>query len=339
MLEERIMRNGVVVIAEIGMTHDGSFGLAKNIVRAAIEAGADVIKFQWHIADAETLASAPTPPYFQGERRIDYFRRTEFTLSQFMELVELCRCENVIPCVSIFSQEALALALTAGFDVIKIPSGEVSNLPLLEEIAASSVDVICSSGMSNWSELDEAIRTLRSSPFLAVLQCTSLYPTPAERVGLNVIGELRDRYGIPCGLSDHTLNSATAIAAVAMGARIVEKHFTLSKKMYGPDAQFSLEPDEFRQLVNDIRYVAAALKSPIDKSDVSSFGEMRLVFQKSIVAARDIAQGEILTKTDLAFKKPGNGIPAAQYEFFIGKSARSDIKKNDYLSYESIVGK
>ncbi len=336
MLAEIIKSRGVVVVAEIGMTHDGSFGHAKNIVSSAIKSGADVIKFQWHIADAETLRSAPTPPYFRGESRFDYFKRTEFTQEQFTLLRKMCTDAGVYPCVSVFSSAALDGALLAGFDLIKVPSGEVSNTPLLEDISTSGVDVICSSGMSNWYELDTAIDILKRSRSLCVLQCTSEYPTPPERVGLNILSELKSRYQIPVGLSDHTLTSATSVAAVALGACVIEKHFTLSKEMYGPDARFSLDPLEFKNLVGDLRYVKKCISNPVDKNKIDAVHEMRLVFQKSIVAARPLRKGITLSYDDLAFKKPGDGLPASRYRELIGKLVTRDITADERINFDML---
>lgn len=310
----------VTVVAEIGMTHDGSIGLAKKLTEAAIESGADVVKYQWHIAGEETVRNAPSPPYFTGESRYDYFARTEFTELQFSELALLCKKNNVIPCVSVFSNESVKRAVKVGFEIIKIPSGEVTNIPMLRIVAETGLPVILSSGMSNWDELSKAVDVFkRVGTPLCIMQCSSMYPTPPESVGLNILSEIKERFDTCVGLSDHTLTGATAVAAVTMGAKVIEKHFTISKNLYGPDARFSLDPNEFHQLVNDVNFVAKAMTSIINKDDLSAYGEMKNVFQKSIVASKKIVAGDILTMENVAFKKPGSGIPASEIDQILGK--------------------
>lgn len=328
-------KNKIYIIAEIGMTHDGSFGLASKLTESAIKSGANVIKYQWHIAEEETTVDAPSPPYFKNETRFSYFKRTEFSIEKFKSLVKQCIDASVIPCVSVFSIESLQRAIKAGFKIIKIPSGEVTNIPLLREVALKEIPVIISSGMSNWEELDNAINIFKNSN-LCVLQCTSMYPTPPEKVGLNILLELKKRYDIPYGLSDHTLSGATSISAVTLGAQVIEKHFTISKKLYGPDARFSLEPEEFKKLVEDINYVKKALTNNVDKNNLDSYKEMKLIFQKSIFSNNFIKKGEKFDLNNLAFKKPGSGIPASEIDDIIGKISSKDIEKGTMIKIDWI---
>lgn len=325
-----LWQDQLFVVAEIGMTHDGSFGLCKQLTQAAIDAGAKIIKYQWHIAEEETRIDAPSPPYFTNESRFEYFKRTEFSSAQFAQLVKLCRENKVLSCVSVFSNVALNEALKVDFDVIKIASGEVTNKPLLTEVNRSGKPVILSSGMSSWEELDRAVHWLRDTD-LCVLQCTSMYPTPAHRVGLNMIDEIAAKYGLPVGLSDHTLGIGTAIAAVTLGATVIEKHFTLSKRLYGPDAKFSLDACEFTNLSSQCQFVFDAMRQPVESKNMAELGEMKVIFEKSIVARHDIKVGETLDISKLSFKKPGNGIPAARYEEFIGQIVKCNLKKDDYI--------
>jgi len=328
----------ISVIAEIGMTHDGSMGLARKLTESAIDSGADVIKYQWHIAIEETVQNAPSPTYFKGESRYDYFTRTEFSTTQFKELVELCKKNNVVPCVSVFSNESVKRAIEAGFEVIKIPSGEVTNIPMLRIVAKTGLPVILSSGMSNWDELSKAVDIFKNSGTdLCVLQCSSMYPTPSEKVGLNIIQQISKKYGTCVGLSDHTLSAATAVAAVTLGARVIEKHFTISKKLYGPDARFSLEPNEFRQLVNDVKFVAKAVSSNIDKDDLSAYEDMKYIFQKSIVASKKIKKGERISMDNITFKKPGNGIPASEVDLILGKIYANEADIDDMIKKEFLI--
>ncbi len=244
------MRN--MLIAEIGSVHDGSFGNALKLIEAAASCGADAVKFQTHIAEAETLKDAPMPPYFKGEPRFAYFRRTGFSLDQWRALRAKAGEHQVVFLSSPFSLEAVDLLEEVGVDSYKVPSGEVSNLPLLERIAATGKPALLSSGMSDWAELDAAVEALRAGGPITVLQCSSAYPCPPEQVGLNVIAEMRQRYDLPVGFSDHTNGPAAAIAAAALGATVVEKHFTFSRLMYGSDAANGMEPDDFRKLRGEL---------------------------------------------------------------------------------------
>src|SRR6266516_7826744 len=211
----------VYVIAEAGMHHDGSLGNAIRMVEVAAEAGADAVKFQLHDAAAETTRDAPAPPYFQHETRWEYFERTAFTDEQWRTLKDACDGAGIEFLCSAFSVEALGRLEQLGVRRHKIPSGEVTNLELIRAAAATGKPVLLSSGMSSWAELDAAVEAAGEQ--VTVLQCTSAYPTPPERVGLNLLAELRGRYGKPVGFSDHSLGSYAAFAAVALGATIVEK--------------------------------------------------------------------------------------------------------------------
>ena len=314
------------IIAEIGSVHDGSFGNACKLIEAAAAAGADVVKFQTHIAEAETLADAPMPPYFQGEPRFAYFRRTAFSPAQCRELMQVAASSGVMWISSPFSLEAVDLLEDLGMEVYKIPSGEVSNLPLHEKIAATGKPVLLSSGMSSWAELDRAVAVYRSAgAALTVMQCTTEYPTPPERAGLNVLAEIRDRYGVPAGYSDHTADLAVPVAAAALGATVIEKHFAFSRLMYGSDARHSLEPNEFRQMTAAVRAVWTMLDHPVDKSDAGPYAGMKRIFEKSIVAASPLPAGTVIERAHLAFKKPGDGIPAASYATLLGRRLRAAV--------------
>lgn len=325
------------IIAEIGSVHDGSFGNALKLIEAAAAAGADAVKFQTHIAAAETLRDAPGPAYFQDEPRFVYFERTGFSEDQWITLAGHCARHGVTFLSSPFSIEAVDLLERVGVGAYKVPSGEVTNLPLLDRITETGKPVYLSSGMSNWDELDAAVGRLRGGGPLTVLQCTSAYPCPPERVGLNVIAEMSQRYGLPIGYSDHTLGSAAGTAAVALGARVVEKHFTFSRLMYGSDAANATEPADFARFCQDLRATATMLASPVDKNDLEPYREMKQVFEKSIVIARPVAAGSYLVRADLAFKKPGDGIPAAQFESVVGRRAKRDLAVDHKLGLDDLT--
>ena len=313
------------IIAEIGSVHDGSFGNACKLIEVAAACGADTVKFQTHLPDAETLRDAPSPAYFKGEPRFDYFRRTGFTLDQWRGLKTKCEEASVTFLSSPFSLEAVDLLEEVGVAQYKIPSGEVTNLPLLERVAATNKPTLLSSGMSDWAELDRAVAALRTGGPLVLMQCTSAYPCPPERVGLNVLGEMAKRFGLPVGYSDHTEDAAAAMAAAALGAVVVEKHLTFSRLMYGSDAANAMEPAAFTAYCAGVRNIWRMLDSPVEKDDLAPYAEMKRIFEKSIVAARAIPAGTVVARADLAFKKPGDGISAARYDEFVGRRLNRSV--------------
>jgi N,N'-diacetyllegionaminate synthase len=327
------MKN-IYIIAEIGNTHEGSPGLAKQFIKAAAECGVDAVKMQTHIFESESLPDAPNPPYFKDETRKEYFERTSFTLKQWKELKRYSEEDLKIDFFSSpFSLEAVDMLEVVGMDTYKIASGEVNNIPLLEKVAKTGKRVLLSSGMSSWAELDEAVEILQSNGCkdLILLQCTSEYPCPPAEAGLNVLDEMKARYkNVTIGYSDHTLGVAIPLAAVIKGATVIEKHFTLSQKMYGSDALNSTEPDEFKRLVDEIRQIEVALSNDINKDEkVKSLGTMKMTFEKSIVSVCTINKFDTIIFEDLAFKKPGDGIPAREYKKLIGKKLNKNVE-NDY---------
>jgi N-acetylneuraminate synthase len=322
----------ILIVAEIGNTHEGSVGLAKCLVRGAAECGADAVKFQTHLFEAESLPNAPAPSYFKDEPRKSYFERTAFNLEQYRELKrfaeEECRVEFLS---SPFSLEAVDLLEAVGVRAYKIPSGEVTNIPLLEKVARTGKRVLLSSGMSTWEELDAAVASLKANGTkdLTLLQCTSRYPCPPEESGLNLMAAMKERYGVPVGYSDHTLGLGVPAAAAALGAAVIEKHFTLSKKMYGSDAKNSLEPDEMRLMVAAIREAEAAATNHVDKDNMAAtMADMKKTFEKSIVAAHELPAGTVLSPADMAFKKPGDGITAGRYRSLVGKKTKKKLSKD-----------
>jgi N,N'-diacetyllegionaminate synthase len=325
------------IIAEIGSVHDGSLGNACKLIEAAAACGADIIKFQTHIASAETLESAPMPSYFRGEPRFDYFQRTAFTEGQWLKLKEVCDEFRVGFLSSPFSIEAIDLLEKINVGAYKVPSGEVTNTPLLERLAQTGRPVILSSGMSLWKEIDQAVGILRQNNApLVVMQCSSMYPCPPQKVGLNVVTELLKKYDLPVGFSDHTLGSAASFAAAALGATVIEKHFTFSRLMYGSDAANSMEPDEFKLFSSGLREIWTMLNHPVNKDDLSDYLEMKLIFEKSIVAGDNLSKGHVLTFKDMAFKKPGDGISASKWQGLIGRRLLRDIKKDQKLEWPDV---
>ncbi len=325
--------NPVQIIAEVGSVHDGSFGNALKLIEAAAACKVDAVKFQTHIAEAETIRNAPMPPYFKGEPRYEYFQRTGFSEEKWRELKAHCEAQGVRFLSSPFSSEAVDLLERVGVDSYKVGSGEITNIPMLERIAQTGKPVLLSSGMSTWAELDEAVNTiLRQHDRVTVLQCTSEYPCPYEEVGLNIMLEMKARYGLPVGLSDHTLTNYASLAAVMMGATVIEKHFTFSRLMYGSDARHSLEPAEMADLVNGVRACEVMLTAQVDKDAMAGrLREMKNIFEKSVVALVDIEPETVLTRDMLGIKKPGTGIPARQYNDVIGRRTARKIVKDTVL--------
>ena len=314
----------VLIIAEVGSVHDGSFGNALKLAELAHKLGADAVKFQTHIADQETLPDAPSPGYFSAENRFDYFTRTGFSLEQWKQLKGHCDEMGIEFISSPFSELAVQWLEEIGVSRFKIPSGEVTNLPMLEAINQLGRPTLLSSGMSNWQELDAAVAALDKVD-LTLMQCTSMYPCPNEKVGLNIINEMAQRYGKDVGFSDHTRQNYAAFAAVSLGAVCIEKHLTFSNSMYGSDAPLAAEPHIFSDMVQGVRAITEIIQHQIDKDDASDFADMKKIFEKSVVAAKDIKKGDQITANMLVYKKPGTGISAADYKSVIGKTAVSDI--------------
>ena len=327
------------IVAEVAQAHDGSLGLAHAHVDAAADAGVDAVKFQTHIAAAESTREEPFRVAFssQDATRYDYWRRMEFSREQWEDLAQHARERKLVFFSSPFSVEAIELLESVGVPLWKVGSGEVANLPLLERLAATGTPVLLSSGMSDYAELDNAVEVLAASCDVAVLQCTSAYPVAPEQIGLNVIGELRARYGCPVGLSDHSGTIYPSLAAVALGADVVEVHLTLSRSMFGPDVSASVTPDELAQLVEGAGLVSAALGAPVDKT--ATAGElqaMRETFGRSVAPRHALAAGTVLTDRDLTLKKPGTGIPGDRLASLVGRTLRRSVEPDELLREEDL---
>jgi N,N'-diacetyllegionaminate synthase len=319
----------VFVIAEIGNNHDGSIRLAERLIDAAAEAGADAVKLQTHIAEAEMLPSTPTPPHFD-EPRYAFTQRMELSLEDHLRLKAFAEERGLVFFSSPFSVAAVSLLEEVGVPLYKVASGEVTNPPLLEAIAATGKPVILSTGMSGMDDIVSAVAVFEGRAPVVVMQCTSAYPCPPERVNLRAMVAMGERLGLPVGLSDHTPDIVVALAAAALGAVAVEKHFTLSKRLYGPDHHASLEPDELRRLVEGIREVEAALGSP-DKEHDPSLDPVRATFEKSVVTAVAIPAGATVESPMLTTKRPGSGFPAARLHELLGRRATRDLPANELI--------
>lgn len=330
----------VVVVGEVAQAHDGSLGTAHAHVDAIAAAGADAVKFQTHIASAESTSREPWRVPFspQDETRYAYWRRMEFTPDQWRGLCEHAHDVGLAFVSSPFSLEAVGLLRDIGVDGLKIASGEVPNLELVDACSAVGVPILLSSGMSPLGELDAAVERLRAAGVaFTVLQCSSTYPCPPEAVGLNLLGTLAERYGCDVGLSDHSGTIFPALAAVALGARVVEVHVTLSRESFGPDVSSSVTTGELRQLVEGTRFIAAMVDHPVDKDRAAEErGALRAMFTRSLVARGPLPAGHVLTADDLLAKKPGGGTPPSALGTLVGRSLQRPVATDEPVGEDDL---
>lgn len=332
-----------MIIAEIGQAHDGSIGMAHSYIEALKNTGVDAIKFQVHIAAAESSIHEPfrVPFSYADKSRMDYWKRIEFDEAQWVELIRHCEASKMKPIASPFSLAAVDLLERVGVKQYKIGSGEVTNLLLLERVAQTGKPVIISSGMSSYQELDAAVNLLQQKNIdITILQCTTAYPTAPEQWGLNMIADLKRRYNLPTGFSDHSGNIYACLAATALGAEVIEFHVVFDQKMFGPDSSSSIEMKKVTELVTGIREIRAALKHPADKNNNTSFDHLKNIFEKSLAVNKDLPKGHAISFDDLETKKPkGHGIDAFLYKQVIGKVLAQDKKQWDFLKEEDLESK
>lgn len=323
------------VVAEIGQAHEGSLGTAHAYIDAVAKSGADAIKFQTHIAEAE---SSPGEAFRlnvfpQDNTRYDYWKRMEFTPEQWEALAQHATDEGLIFLSTPFSMEAVDLLEDIGVPAWKVGSGEVTNKPMLIRMAETGKPVLLSSGMSTWAELDQAIKWIEPlNSEVAIFQCTTSYPCPPEQLGLNALQSMLERFPYPIGLSDHSGTVFGSLAAIALGASLIEIHTTFSKQCFGPDVSSSITLDELSHLCDGAKFIHTANQNPVDKDQEAHAREdLRILFSKSLVAKRRIELGATIEEEDVALKKPGTGIPAARLSEFIGRRATRAYEPNDQL--------
>jgi N,N'-diacetyllegionaminate synthase len=327
-----------LIVGEVAQAHDGSLGMAHAFLDAIANAGADAVKFQTHIATAESTPAEPWRVNFslQDNTRYDYWKRMEFTEEQWQGLKKHADERKLKFLSSPFSVEAVELLIRVGVPAWKVASGEVSNTQMFERMADTGLPILLSTGMSPLNEIDAAVERVKAHRLqLTVLQCTSAYPCPPEKIGLNLIPFFRNRYGCDAGLSDHSGSIYPGLAAATLGIEVLEVHVTLSREMFGPDIKSSLTTTGLRQLVEGIRFIENMMSHPVDKDAVAS--EMipaRRLFTKSIVARIDLPAGTVLQKEHLAIKKPGTGIPADRLPELLGRTLVSSVEA-DHLFQES----
>jgi N,N'-diacetyllegionaminate synthase len=331
-----------LIIGEVALTHDGSLGLAHAFVDAIAAAGADAVKFQTHIAAAESTPSEPFRVKFsrQDETRYDYWKRMEFTEEQWRGLAHHARDRGIVFLSSPFSVQAIELLDRIGMPLWKIASGETSNTMLLDRILETRRPVLLSTGMSPIDEIDAAVARVRARGVDAgVFQCTTAYPCPADRVGLNLIPFYRERYGCWVGLSDHSATIYPGLAGAALGMDMLEVHVTLSREMFGPDVIASVTTSELRQLVDGVRFIERMRANPIDKNaSAQETAPLRKLFTRSIVASASLPAGTVITREHVAIKKPGTGLSPDRLEDIIGRRLARPVTVDQLLAVEDIEG-
>ncbi len=332
--------NSSLIIAEVAQAHDGSLGTAHAYIDAVAEAGADAVKFQTHIAAAESSDQEPWRVKFslQDKTRFDYWKRMEFTEDQWRGLKRHADEKGLIFISSPFSVEAVDLLERIGMAVWKIPSGETANPLLLERVAATLSPVILSTGMSPPEEIDRTLQRLRDAAVPhAVLQCTTAYPCPPEKIGLNLIAHYRQQYQCPAGLSDHSGTIYPGLAAAADGMEILEVHVTFSRALFGPDVSASITTNELRQLIEGVRFIEKMKANPVDKQKLAAeMKPLRDTFSQSLVAIKDLRAGTKLCREHLTSKKPGIGIPVSDLETVIGRCLKNPVAAGSFLALEDI---
>ncbi|MBE3573281.1 MAG: N-acetylneuraminate synthase [Moorella humiferrea] len=337
------MFNRVFIIAEAGVNHNGDLELAKKLVDAAVEAGADAVKFQTFKAEEVVTPNAERAQYQKDnmpekdESQLEMIKRLELSYAQFRELYDYCRQKGIIFLSSPFDQESIDFLAELGVPYFKIPSGEITNYPFLRRIAEKKRPVILSTGMATLGEVEGALQVLREAGAkdITLLHCTTSYPALPEEVNLKAMLTMKQAFALPVGYSDHTMGIAVPIAAAALGAEVIEKHLTLDRNLPGPDHRASLEPGEFKEMVAAIRQVEKSLGDGMKRPAPGELAVMPAA-RRSLVAARDIAAGEIITESCLTARRPGTGIPPNFWDVVVGRQARRDIAAGSILSWDMI---
>ena len=327
----------VFIIAEAGVNHNGSLELAKKLVDAAKDAGADSVKFQTFISENLVTKNAYKAEYQEKaakvqESQFEMLKKLELSFDDFIELNDYCMSKNIEFMSTAFDLETIKFLSNLEMPRWKVPSGEITNLPYLIEVAKQKRHVVLSTGMCTLSEVRCAIDTLKENDIvdLTVLHCTTDYPTPYSDVNLKAMLTIKEEFDVKVGYSDHTVGIEVPIAAVALGATIIEKHFTLDRNMEGPDHKASLEPHELKDMVNSIRNIELALGNGIKQPSKQELNNM-VIARKSIVAKKPIKSGELFSEDNLTVKRPGNGISPMHWFDVIGEKAKRDFTEDELI--------
>jgi N,N'-diacetyllegionaminate synthase len=330
----------VLIIAEAGVNHNGDIELAKKLIDAAADAGVDYVKFQTFNSKKLVSKSAQKADYQKEntndaiESQLKMLQRLELSKENHIVLIEYCKSKNIKFLSTAFDLDSIDFLNQLNIDLWKVPSGEITNLPYLRKLGSLGKPVIISTGMAEMQEIDDAIKVIiaagTNSDNITVLHCNTEYPTPMQDVNLTAMNTIKDVFNVPVGYSDHTLGIEIPIAAVALGAKVIEKHFTLDKTMEGPDHKASLEPYELKAMVNAIRNIEQAMGNGI-KVPSPSEAKNKPIARKSIVANTDISKGEIFNESNLTIKRPGTGISPMKWDEMIGSKATKDYKSDDLI--------
>ncbi|WP_138480501.1 N-acetylneuraminate synthase family protein [Dyadobacter bucti] len=334
-------QNGIYIIGEIGQAHEGSLGMAHSYIDALAGIGVNAAKFQVHIAEAESsmYEGFRAPFSYEDASRFAYWKRMEFTREQWAGLRNHCHDKNLDFLASPFSVKSVELLEKVGTDKFKIGSGEINNLLMIRKIAETKKEIILSSGMSSYDELDRISSFLKTQEVkFSILQCTTSYPTRPEQWGLNVIPLLKERYAVKTGFSDHSGDIYACLAATALGAEILEFHIVYDQRMFGPDARSSLTVDQAEVMVKGVRQIESALNSPVNKTDNQSSEFLKTLFGKSLAVNKKLKKGHSLCIQDFESKKPGDrGIPALDYESIINRKLNKDLAQWDFVTLNDLI--
>jgi len=331
--------NKVFIIAEAGVNHNGDMQMAKELIKSAAEIGADAVKFQTFKAADLVVKNAPKAAYqLQStdaqESQYAMLKKLELSENDHIDLYEYSKKFNIEFMSTPFDISSAEFLLKLGVKRLKIPSGEITNFPFIKKIAQLGLPTLFSTGMSEMEDVTACLNVLLkyglTKDMISVFHCNTEYPTPFQDVNLRAMMEMKKLLGVKIGYSDHTAGIEVAIAATALGADVIEKHFTLDRELPGPDHKASLEVAEFKQMVSSIRNISLALGSDVKKASPSEMGN-KLIVRKSIVAARDIKKGELFNDQNLGTKRPGTGLSPMKWEEVIGKPSPQDFQKDELI--------
>lgn len=339
-----MINDKVLIIAEAGVNHNGNFTLAKKLIDVAKLAGADIVKFQTGLPELIMTDNAPKALYQSRETgsvdsQLDMVKKISLPFNDYILLKEYCDEVGIKFLSTPFDHKSIDFLKKLDIDIFKIPSGEITNLDYLQEVAKIGKNVILSTGMSTISEIANAVSVLRDfldDSQISILHCTTEYPAPFEEVNLNVIKTLKSTFGLNVGYSDHTKGIEASIAAVTLGAKIIEKHFTLDNKMIGPDHKASLEPNELKAMISSIRNIEIALGNGIKKVTRSEAKNIK-VARKSVHILNDLKKGTILSQKDLIMKRPGDGISGFEIKYILGRKTSIDLGKDHKVSWKDFI--
>jgi len=323
------------IIGEVAQAHDGSLGIVHSYIDSIADAGADAVKFQTHIAEDESTPEEPWRIKFskQDETRYDYWKRMEFTPYQWKGIKQHCDDRNIIFLSSPFSESAVELLSNLGIKAWKVASGETNNIPLIKKLINTDLPILFSSGLSTIEELGKITSLCKDNNLPhGIFQCTTAYPCPPEKVGLNILQVLKKKFNCPVGLSDHSGEIFSGLGSIPLGANMLEVHVTYHKNMFGPDVKSSLDLNQFRTLIKGVRFIEKILNNPVDKLDLSKTAlGLKETFGKSLIAKKEIPANTPLRVDHLSFKKPGTGISVTDYEKYLDKLTIKSIGKNTIL--------